>query len=152
MNYYVQYNKVFEKETTPILNEEKEEIGSFEFKKDKLVIKDKRNDKEYFVKSNSKKLNKRYVIVDSGDNTLATIKIGHKILHSIIKADEDIFVKSSFQKIKYKAYNGRSVLNTLKVVNLDYTKYFEVESYDDNFLTIISLILVARGKRIFVRE
>lgn len=154
MNYFIECRNILNRSDLLIFDEDFEEIGKIEYHKQSADINitcvNRQTDKKYLVKTNPIKLKSKYIIYNEGKEQLARIRVGVKIIHSIIEADKYYFVKAAFWKIKYKVYDGRTVILNLEIVRIDGKRYYKIMSKDNDFLTAFSVFLLAQAVRMKV--
>lgn len=151
MIYFIECRNLLNKKPLTIFNEEYEEVFGVKYHKQNdeynMSITNKISSKKYFVKTNPLKLKPKHIIFNEGKEQLARVRIGVKIIHSIIEADKYYFVKSAFWKIKYQVYDNRKVVATLEVVREKGKRYFKITTIDDDFVLSLSLFLLAQAVR-----
>lgn len=103
--------------------------------------------KVYKVKTNPLKFKPKHIIFDEGNNQLAKVSVGVKIIHSIIDSDKYYFVKSAFWKIKYQVYDNRKVIGSLEVVRINKKRFYKIDMHQQDDLTTLSLFLLAQAVR-----
>jgi len=134
-----------------VFNEEYEEVCEVKYHKQtadyNMSVTNVLTSKKYFVKTNPLKLKPKHVIFNEGKEQLARVRIGVKIIHSIIEADKYYFVKSAFWKIKYQVYDNRKVVATLEVIREKGKRYFKIMTIEDDFVLSLSLFLLAQAVR-----
>jgi hypothetical protein len=99
------------------------------------------------VKKNPLKRKSKYIIYNEGNEQLANIRVGVKIIHSIIEADKYYFVKAAFWKIKYKVYDDRTVILNLEIIRIKGKRYYKIITKDNDFLTSFAVFLLAQAVR-----
>ena len=137
-----------------IFNENFEEIGEIKYHKQNddfnISCINRVTDTKYLVKTNPINRKAKYVIYNEGKERLANIRVGVKIIHSIIEADKYYFVKAAFWKIKYKVYDGRDVILNLEIIRKNGKRYYKIMSKEKDFLTAFSVFLLAQAVRMKV--
>ena len=103
---------------------------------------------QWKVKYKPLKLKDRYVIVDPDDQELATISVGFKIIHKMIKQNKYYFIKSSFWKIRYKLFDDRTLIGELSLIKRKQKRYYKISTKTDDLVNVISLFLLAQQVRI----
>lgn len=154
MNCYIECRNVLNRSNLLIFNENFEEIGEITYFKQNADINiscfNRLTEKKYLVKTNPKKRKSKYIIYNEGNEQLANIRVGVKIIHSIIESDKYYFVKAAFWKIKYKVYDGRTVILNLEIVRKDGKRYYKIVSKEEDFLTSFAVFLLAQAVRMKV--
>ncbi len=151
MVHYIECPQLLNRKSLFIFNEDFEEIGEIKYLKPSnefnITCIDALTSNKYFVKTNPLKLRPKHIIMNEGKEQLAKVRIGVKIIHSIIEADTYYFVKSAFWKIKYQVYKNRTVIATLEVNRKNNKRYFRINTTNDDFVLSLSLFLLAQAVR-----
>jgi len=154
VNYFIECRNVLNRSNLLIFDENFEEIGEIKYHKQSADVNiscvNRVTDKKYLVKTNPIKRKSKYIIYNEGKEKLANIRVGVKIIHSIIESDKYYFVKAAFWKIKYKVYDGRTVILNLEIVRKNGKRYYKIISKEDDFLTAFAVFLLAQAVRMKV--
>lgn len=150
MNYYIECKAIGTYKKTPIFNQNMEEIGEVHFlrKGDEDVLVKTQDQPTLHITSNRLKLKSRYVLKDDNGETLGKVRIGVKIIHSIIEQDKYYFAKAAFWNIHYKLFENRSMIGEVKLVRQNKIRYFHITMKHENHVAAISLFLLAHAIRI----
>lgn len=150
MTYLIECKTIGAYRKVDLFTTDFESVGTITFPKNKPydVLVETELYPTLYAKSNFFKLQNRYVIYNQEDTILASVRVGVKIIHSIIQADSYYFVKASFFKMFYELYDNRTLIGELKVVRYNHKRYFEISSTTNDFTSIIALFLLAHAVRI----
>lgn len=151
MTYFIECRNILNRSNLLIFDENFTEIGEIKYHKANaefnITCVNRITDKKYLVKTNPIKRKSKYVIFNEGKEQLANIRVGVKIIHSIIEADKYYFVKAAFWKIRYKVYDGRTVILNLDIIRKNGKRYYKIISNETDFLTAFSVFLLAQAVR-----
>ena len=151
MIYFIECRNVSSRRNLLIFNEDFEEVGEIKYHKQNSDVNiscvNRLTDKKYLVKKNPLKRKSKYIIYNEGNEQLANIRVGVKIIHSIIEADKYYFVKAAFWKIKYKVYDDRTVILNLEIIRIKGKRYYKIITKDNDFLTSFAVFLLAQAVR-----
>lgn len=152
LKYYMECKPALNRSNVLVYNEAFEEVGivTYQQPKDEFHIRfvETETNLTYYAKTNPLKLKPKHIIYNEGKVQIARVRIGVKIIHSIIESDTYLFVKSALFKLAYQVYDNRKVIMTLNVKRIDGKRYYEIESPQKDLLTMFSLFLLAQAVRI----
>lgn len=148
---YIECQSILSRKPLEFLNEDFEVVSEIVYHKtnDKynMSYKNIETGQVYYIKTNPLKLKSRHIIYNQGEEEIASISIGVKIIHSIIEAKKYYFVKSAFWKIKYMVYDERDIIADLEVVRKNSKRYFKVTNTTQDSVLTVALFLLAQAVR-----
>ncbi|GEM_PF-6563524 len=151
MRRYIECKSITAYKDVTIYDETMEPAGTIRFRKRKKpypITVETRDNGLINVLSRPLKRHGRYELFDANDASLATIDIGVKIIHSVIRSDTYYFAKASFWKMYYQLFDNRLQVGELKVVRQDGKRWFQIDSSKDDIVHILALFLLAHAIRI----
>lgn len=154
MNYYIECKSIFDRSNLIVLNDSEEQVAQIQYNKIsneyQIEIYNIITTEKYYIKSNPLKFKRRFIVFNNDKTQIARIAMGVKIIHSIIESEKYLFVKAAFWKIRYQAYDDRTVVSKLEIVRKNKKRYFHIMSKDNDFVVVISLFLLAQAVRMKV--
>lgn len=151
MVHYIEIRSLLNRKPLPVLNEEFEQMGDITYNKQNsefnITCVNHVTSEKCYIKTNPIKLKPKHILFNEGKEEIGRVSIGVKIIHSIVESDKYHFVKSAFWKIKYQAYDNRTVVADLEVIRKNNKRYFKITSKHDDYVLSISLFLLAQAVR-----
>ena len=150
MEYIIECKPIQSYQTVPVYNKDMEEVGQLSFTKgDEYNVKLQVADQPLlYAKSNRLMPHKRYELLNADKMKIATVKIGVKIIHSIIEHDTYLIAKASFWKLRYNLFDNRTQVGQLHLFKNKNKRWFSISSNENDFISIFGLFLLAHAIRI----